>query len=129
MRCREDGGYGSRLSLRSAGMTASLRRLGLLLIVARAPTAPAQETRRTKAAEVIEHAGPALPARERAVERRHRARVVVLVVDPGAQHRGKQHCEPLRPDHAAWACRIDVGGGEHPGLRARREAVERKCER
>src|SRR6185503_17635786 len=93
------------------GMTEEkLGRLGFLVLII-ASAAPAHAASRREAAQIVEHAGPALAARERAVECRERAReAFVLVIDPGAQHRGEQHCQALRADHAARAGRVDVGG-------------------
>ncbi len=89
--------------------------------------ARACELARREAAQAVEHAGPALAARERAIERRERARQpLVVVIDPGAQHAGEQRRHALRADHAARSGRVDPGGVEHPGLRAHREAVERQ---
>ena len=53
-------------------------------------------------AQVVEEAGPALPPRERAVERGHGLGMArIVVADEGAQHAGEQHGESLGADHAA----------------------------
>jgi len=50
------------------------------------------------AQEIVEQACEALAAAERAIERRHGAGVArIVVIDPGAHHRGEQHGEALRP--------------------------------
>ena len=67
------------------------------------------------------------PARGRA--RRASWRVVVVVIDPGAQHVGEQQRQPLRAHHALGAGRADAGGGQHPLLRAHRHGVERQRQR
>ena len=70
------------------------------------------------------------PRAERAVERGHGAGVaLVVVVDEGAQRARQQERQPLRAQHAARAGGVDAGGGQHPLLRAHRQAVERERER
>src|SRR5436853_403079 len=71
-----------RLARDRAGAGLGRRRFFFLL----APvTPPAHAAARREPAQVVEHAGPALTARERTVERRKRAgKAVVLVIDPGA---------------------------------------------
>ena len=67
------------------------------------------------------------PRASASVERRHRAgEAFIVVVEPGAQHRGEQHRQSLARAPCRADRRADVGGGQHPALRAHRQAVERE---
>src|ERR671936_2195090 len=75
-------------------------------------------------ANVVEKARPALPARERAIERSHGTRAAfVLIVDPGAQNGGIERGKALCAQHTARSSGIDAGSGEHPLLRPYRKCV------
>src|SRR3984893_18501501 len=99
-----------------------------LVIAISAPTTDAAQALRNPA-EISEKARPALATCQGAIEGRHGARMSgIIVMHPDAQHRRTEERKSLRAHRTRRAMRRNVGSGQHPLLRAHRQAVERQSQ-
>src|SRR5437588_6281261 len=82
--------------IRSCSEKLRRRRLLTAILIALAAAEARAAAAGREAAQVVEHAGPALAARQRTIERCERAgEAFILVIDPGAQHRCEHHRKAL----------------------------------